>query len=407
MSTPLFVFIESNTSGTGVYFVEEAKRQGLRVVVLTSNRKTYQGRFAEDVALHEVDTADVDAILDWIRQFGDGQINGVYSSSDYFVGTAALVAERLGLPGPSSLAIRECREKLTQRNRLSDAGLLMPTSILVTDEQQIATAYEKAGPRVVIKPQTGSGSFGVRYADSLDDAYEWAAKLLEIGTNERGQPFGGVLIESYLSGSEYSVEVFDSEAVIVTEKHLSEMPFFVEVGHDMPAAVTESTETALMACARAAVKALNLGWGPVHVELRNTADGPVIIEVNPRLAGGFIPTLVKLCTGVDLIAATVAKAAGTPIEARKTLSRHAGIRFFRIECAGRLTDVENWIRVEDDGALVEAKLYARIGDERQVHHDFRDRIGHVIASGEDRARIVERLNQAMNRPRFKWVPAHG
>jgi biotin carboxylase len=406
MSSPLFVFIESNTSGTGVYFVEEAKRQGLRPVVLAANPKSYQGRFAEDVTLHEVDTTDVDAIIAWIQRFGGGQAQAVYSSSDYFVGMAALVAERLGLPGPSALAIRECREKLTQRKRLSEAGLLMPTSILVTHDAQIAAAYQKAGPRVVIKPQTGSGSYGVRYADCLDDAYEWAAKLLEIGTNERGQPFGGVLIESYLCGNEYSVEVFDAQAVIVTEKHLSEMPFFIEVGHDMPAALTESHAAALMACAQAAVKALNLGWGPVHVELRNTADGPVIIEVNPRLAGGFLPTLVKLCTGVDLIAATVAKAAGTAIEVRKTLLRHAGIRFFRIERAGRLMDVENWIQVEDDEALVEARLYAQIGDERQVHHDFRDRFGHVIASGEDRARMVERLDRAMNRPRFKWVSAH-
>ena len=44
------------------------------------------------------------------------------------------------------------------------------------------------------------------------------------------------------------------------------------------------------ATAREALKAMNLNMGACHVELRLTADGPRLIEVNGRLAGDRIPT---------------------------------------------------------------------------------------------------------------------
>ncbi|UXX92169.1 ATP-grasp domain-containing protein [Streptomyces sp. AD2-2] len=49
----------------------------------------------------------------------------------------------------------------------------------------------------------------------------------------------------------------------------------------MRKAVTETAE--------AAVRALGIVLGPAHVELRLGPEGPVLIEVNPRLAGGWIP----------------------------------------------------------------------------------------------------------------------
>ena len=57
--------------------------------------------------------------------------------------------------------------------------------------------------------------------------------------------------------------------------------------------------------ATAAHEALGLGFGPAHTEIRLGPQGPVVIEVNPRLAGGQIPTLVRLATGIDLVGATV------------------------------------------------------------------------------------------------------
>ena len=77
-----------------------------------------------------------------------------------------------------------------------------------------------------------------------------------------------------------------------------------------------------------ALRALGLGWGPAHVELRLTQDGPRIVEVNPRLAGGMIPRMVEEALGIDLIEHVVAdrRRAGRG-RSRPARSRAASIRF--------------------------------------------------------------------------------
>ncbi|MGO4139666.1 hypothetical protein ACEQ6A_35060, partial [Rhizobium brockwellii] len=44
-----------------------------------------------------------------------------------------------------------------------------------------------------------------------------------------------------------------------------------------------------------------LGWGPANIEFRWTKRGPVVIEVNPRLAGTPDPELIQLAYGIDLV----------------------------------------------------------------------------------------------------------
>jgi cysteine synthase A len=51
--------------------------------------------------------------------------------------------------------------------------------------------------------------------------------------------------------------------------------------------------------------------GPTHTEVKIDADGTVrIIETHTRLAGGFIPEMVRAVTDIDLYALTVQEACG-------------------------------------------------------------------------------------------------
>jgi len=398
----VFLFIESNTSGTGSQFVQVAFDMGYHPVVLSATPERYVGKLPSKVEVHNVDTEDSSSIRNWISKNLDSGVAGVYSSSDYFVGIAAHIAETLKLPAANSKAIEKCRQKFIQRSSLSIEGLNMPITTHVNSIDQIAEAYEKAGTKVVVKPQSGSGSYGVRFCETFDSTYDWSCKLLNSGKNERGSSFSGILIEEFLDGPEYSVEVFDGGPLIVAKKYLSEMPFFVEVGHDMPAPIGDDSERSLKEAAQAAVDALDLNWGPVHVEMRLTSKGPIIIEVNPRLAGGFLPKLVQLCTGIDLIKATICKASGIPFCLNKSVSNHAGIRFFKIDRKGTLLGIDRWNELRDIPCIVDTQLYAKVGDARDVNNDFRDRIGHVIAYGPSKSSVDQALDIAAHRPHFNW-----
>src|SRR5206468_13136370 len=113
-------------------------------------------------------------------------------------------------------------------------------------------------------------------------------------------------------------------------------PWFVECGHDFRADLGEVATVEALAIA--AIEALGLGFGPAHTEVRLGPRGPVVIEVNARLAGGRIPTLVRLATGIDLAGATVdaVVGGGRPLPEPGPELGHASIRFLLSPRAGRV-----------------------------------------------------------------------
>jgi biotin carboxylase len=123
-----------------------------------------------------------------------------------------------------------------------------------------------------------------------------------------------------------------------------------------------------------------LGWGPAHIEIRDTSRGAAIVEINPRLAGGFIPELVRLATGIDLIRATLQLATGDQVGVQRTVDRHASIRFIMCPADGILSAVEGATMESMENTLADIRMYRQPGERVGIHYDFRDRIGHVIAS---------------------------
>jgi biotin carboxylase len=162
---------------------------------------------------------------------------------------------------------------------------------------------------------------------------------------------------------------------------LGQHPHFVEVGHDYPAPLSAGVERIITRETTRAAKALGLSWGPAHFELRLTSSGPKIIEVNPRLAGGHIPQLVRLATGVDLIAETIRIVRGGRPGLKATQQRHASIRFIISPGEGLLTKWKGQRRAGDVPGVEDVQSYAKLGTEVSVRGDFRDRIGHIIATG--------------------------
>jgi biotin carboxylase len=235
----------------------------------------------------------------------------------------------------------------------------------------------------VVKPVEGSGSAGVKLCRDRREVVEHARLLLQQKTNERGLPIPlEALIEEYLRGTEYSVEIFGGEVVGVTRKYLSREPFFVEVGHDFPAQGPEEVLRTIGRSAMQALSAVGLSWGPAHIEIRVTERGPIVIEINPRLAGGFIPELIRESTGIDLIKCTILAAIGGAPGLVRRRSKHSSIRFLMPEKHGVLCAV----RGVEEAALVESvsdvTLYKKPGDHVLCRGDFRDRLGHVITCHE-------------------------
>ncbi|MDA9405340.1 hypothetical protein XH80_00575 [Bradyrhizobium sp. CCBAU 45384] len=392
------IFIESNTTGSGADFIRRA--QGLKLVPIlvtaSPERYLFLSRIS-DLELRTCDTSSetaVRAVIDSIAAIMP--IALLTTSSDLYLYTAALEAKRLGLPGPNPNAIALCRDKDRQSAALRAAGIGVPYSATVRAECDIRTAIKQIGLPAVTKPISGTGSIGVTLADTETGASDALRRLLQATNDVRGRPIQpGALLMSYVAGEEYSVEILDSKIIGVTRKHLGPLPHFVEIGHDIPAAISSSLRVKIENEALRAIRVLGHAKGPAHVELRVGEDHVTIIEVNPRLAGGSIPTLFRYTTGFDPVLAVLRSLLGMSSPA---LSGDASgsIRFIVPERDGFFALPPNCEQLVDRFGLTEFVLYQTPPLQFRRCNDFRDRIGHVIAVGDDPAAVVRRAEAAVD-----------
>jgi biotin carboxylase len=303
--------------------------------------------------------------------------------------------------------VERCRDKRRQRAVLAGSGVAGPAYAAATTPEEAVQAATAVGFPAVVKPADGTGSRGVRLCCDPAEVRHHAGSLLAVRHDERGQPtMPAVLVEEYVPGPEVSVETFGTEVVGITAKHLGRLPSFVECGHDFPADLApgppgaathlggppdqgpsaDTVADVVGGIAVAALEALGLGFGPAHTEIRLGRRGPVVIEVNPRLAGGRIPTLVRLATGIDLVGATVDAAilGGSrrlgPGDSAPAPRGHASIRFLVAPRAGRIRATAGVADAAAVPGVVDVAIAARAGQRVGGTGSFLDRIGHVITA---------------------------
>ena len=403
MTEPWLVLVESNTTGSGRLFCSCARRLGLRPVLLARDPARYPYVAADAIDHRVADTTSAAGVLDACAGLGDAPIAGVTSSSEYFIATAAQAAAELGLPHPRPDAVRACRDKHAQRRALSAAGVGCPAFKAAHCEDEAETQAKHIGYPVVVKPASGTGSIAVRLCHTPEQVRA-AVTHAFAQPDPALPPQDTVLVEEFLTGAEYSAELVDDQVVGITGKLLGPEPYFVEIGHDFPAPLAEARAKLIAQTAIDAVRALGLGFGGAHVELRYSAAGDLcVVEVNPRLAGGMIPRVVQEATGIDMIFNVVAAAAGRPEPIEPTSSRSASIRFLVAAREGTLTGVDGVAEAQRQPGVVEVGITFPIGQPVVPRHSFRDRLGYVIAAaaGHDEAARAATAALALLRARIK------
>jgi biotin carboxylase len=401
----VLLLVESNTSGTGRLFVQAARALDLHPVLVTARPGKYaylsQDGAPEVAVVPRVDEGGLHSLAR--RYAAEGEVAGVTSSSEYFVATAAALAARLGLPGPDAGRVRAARDKSHQRQVLAAGGVATPGFRVAASAPAAVLAAREIGFPVVVKPVAGSGSVGVRRCDTALDVGRHAAALLSTAVGDERR----VLVEELVAGDEFSVEMLGDRVIGITRKHLGAPPHFVEAGHDYPAAVPAEVADALAGAAVRGTELLGLGWGPLHWEIRVRDGCAVPIEVNPRLAGGFIPELVRHAQGIDLVRETVRLAVGGAPRVDPLHHRHASIRFLFAPAAGRLASVDGADAALGRANVVDVALYRGPGDDLVPHGDFRDRIGHVLACADHSVVACAAAERARDAIRVRIEPAGG
>lgn len=303
--------VETMLHGAFYDGIHTARRHGLEVWLLIRDREWYGSPTTwTDHPLSRVDrlvvtdTHDPAAVAAVVTDDAGGPlVDGVTTFSDYHTEVAATVAQRLGLPGPGPVPFGLANHK----HRLRDALRGCPYTVdhvLVTDLAQVPGAAARLGFPVVAKPPSEAISYGVRRADDLPALVTAVAEVSQIRRSLRGQPRPGyVLLEPYVEGPEISVETITIDGVThlygVTAKTVGSPPTFLEKAHVFPAPLDSATRAEVWRVVSEVLSRIGYQQGPAHTELKLTADGPKVIEVNPRLPAGDITRMVRDICGRD------------------------------------------------------------------------------------------------------------
>ncbi|MCO5995361.1 ATP-grasp domain-containing protein [Actinoallomurus rhizosphaericola] len=216
-----------------------------------------------------------------------------------------LLSERLGTPTNGTALSAARRDKFLMVETIKKAGLRGARQLLVTDPAELADWHRDLGGRIVIKPLRSAGGDGVSFCDTPEESVRAYRSLVGsrdvfAGRNE------SVVAQEYLSGTEYMVNTVSRDG----RHHLCDVWKTTRINANgitdlcdalCLIASDEKVVPSLTEYAGKVLDALGVRHGPAHVEVRMTPDGPCLVEVGARMAGGDIPYYASLGIGESQI----------------------------------------------------------------------------------------------------------
>jgi len=375
--------IESWVGGTARILPLALVGAGHRYTFVTRRREHYvesAGAPVHPVMAHahriiDAETNDTVALIEQLKQcHSEDAFDGALTICDYYLQTVAEVASALSIPHPFPGNLRLSRSKHRVRAALDAHAVPNPRYAVVSGLDQARQAAAGIGYPLVVKPTDLASSAYVQRVCDDSELIRAISALQGFERNFRDQPREQVcLLEEYLEGEEVSVETctLEGETTLlgVTDKSVTGAPFFIEDGHMFPAELPADTRDQIEAFARSVLRAVGHDRGVAHIEVKLTAAGPRLIEINPRMPGNYIVELIQHVTGIDLLAVTTDLALGrTPqLEASERWARSgsAAIKFLIPPRAGSLREIRGAVALSEDPRVVRWHLAspgARIGE---------------------------------------------
>lgn len=290
-----------------------AKELGYKAVVIDADEKAVSIPYADE--FKKIDLKAKDEILEFARELqSNGGLSAVFTAGTDFSASVSYVCEKLDLPAHSYQAALNASIKTQMRACFESKGVPSPAFFKVTVNDGIINCdgfeyklnsntseinskndeinlflkkiLTKMDFPLVVKPVDNMGGRGCRMVRSKE---EFSSAIKNATESSRS---GTIIIESYMEGPEFSIDalIFDGQMVITgfAERHIKYPPYFIEVGHTMPAELPQKMHDELISVFALGVKALGLSCGVAKADIKYTKNGPMIGEIAGRLSGGYM-----------------------------------------------------------------------------------------------------------------------
>ena len=270
-----------------------AKEEGFTVHVIDADEKAVSIPYAD--TFRKIDLKDKEGILSYAKELknSSGGLAAVFTAGTDFSASVSYVCQALGLPSHSYQAAVNASVKTTMRECFSNAGVPSPAFMRVSKEDffygtenLLKAVLQKMNFPLVVKPVDNMGARGCRMVRSQVE-FESAVK-----TAVECSRTGFAIIEEYMEGEEYSIDALVYNGTFTVTgfaiRHIKYPPYFIEVGHTMPAILEQKIHDELISVFALGAKALGLTCGVAKADIKYTSNGPMIGEIAGRLSGGYM-----------------------------------------------------------------------------------------------------------------------
>ena len=267
-----------------------AKEEGFTVHVIDADDKAVAIPYAD--TFRKIDLKDKDGILAYAKELKASPegLSAVFTAGTDFSASVSYVCEALGLPAHSHQAAINASVKTLLRQCFADKGVPSPAFMKVGKEDinssLLKTVLQKMAFPLVVKPVDNMGARGCRMVRSQEEfmpALEIAVKCSRTGY---------AIVEEYMEGPEFSIDalVYNGSFTVTgfAIRHIKYPPYFIEIGHTMPADLDKKMHDELISVFALGAKALGLSCGAAKADIKYTSKGPMIGEIAGRLSGGYM-----------------------------------------------------------------------------------------------------------------------
>jgi biotin carboxylase len=288
-------------------FLREAKREGAKVVLLTSLGLQHKARWPSESVDEIFYMPDQDG--QWNRQHTLNTVSYLARSrmftrivalDDFDVEMAAMLREHMRVPGMGESAARLFRDKLAMRVTAREANIRVPEFVHVLNHDRIREFMERVPAPWVLKPRSMAGAMGIKKIHDADELWKIVTDLGDLQSN--------YLLEQFVAGDVFHADtiVSNGQVVFAAASAYGRPP--MEVSHEGGVFVTRTlnprSEEAirLLETNVRVLAALGMTQGVSHTEfIRGHADNEVyFLETSARVGGAHIAELVEAATGVNL-----------------------------------------------------------------------------------------------------------
>lgn len=358
-----------------------------------------------------VSTFDIEGVYKAAKEY---EVDGIMTmGTDQPVYTAAVVAERLGLPSlldvDTALAVTN---KFVMKKRFLEAKI--PTARFAfygrRGSQEETEELEKLQEPIVIKPLDSQGQRGVFYLENKKQIKDYAAKVLEFSR----ETF--FLVEEYIEHDEITVSGWVQQGKLyilsITDRVTFDEKEHIGIclSHEYPSAYCRKREAEIRALSEKITKSFHIQEGPVYYQLLLNETEIYVNEIACRIGGAFESQFIPVVSGFDPTLEQIHRSLGLSATDLSILLQQnnelikipmaLSVQFFFMrECLIKEASPTDAI-LSCEGVL-EGRMYVQEGQLVKSVENATSRAGYAIVSAENKAELDRKLINLYERIQIK------